>query len=92
MQRDADFGRERAEADQAEAAATAKRATQSLERKITVLEGQLANAASQAEESCQSLAAELRQARLQADQSARSQRYNLAAFSIYLCRYCNSQL
>ncbi|EIE27827.1 hypothetical protein COCSUDRAFT_83447 [Coccomyxa subellipsoidea C-169] len=66
--RDADFGRERAEADQAEAAATAKRATQSLERKITVLEGQLANAASQAEESCQSLAAELRQARLQADQ------------------------
>ena len=74
LQRDADFNREKAEADREQAAATAKRATHSLERKITVLEGHLANAASQAEESRQSLAAELRQARLQADQSARSQR------------------
>jgi hypothetical protein len=74
LQRDAGFYREKAEADREQAAATAKRATHSLERKITVLEGQLANAASQAEESRQSLATELRQARLQADQSARSQR------------------
>ena len=74
LQRDADFDREKAEADRAEAAASAKRSTHILERKIAVLEGQLASAASQAEQSCHSLAAELRQAQLQADLSARSQR------------------
>lgn len=74
LQRDADLGREKVEADKAEADSNAKRTKQGLERKITKLEGQLAHAASQLDERGQHLIAELRQARLQADLSARSQR------------------
>ncbi|CAL8462910.1 g2444 [Coccomyxa elongata] len=72
--RDADLGREKAEADRAEADSNAKRTKQGLERKIIKLEGQLAHAASQLDERGQHLMAELRQARLQADLSARLQR------------------
>lgn len=74
LQRDADLGREKAEADRAEADSNAKRTKQGLERKIIKLEGQLAHAASQLDERGQHLMAELRQARLQADLFARSQR------------------
>lgn len=74
LQRDADVGREKADADRTEAESNAKRTKQGLERKITKLEGQLAHAASQLDEREQTLMAEVRQAQLQANLSSRSQR------------------